>query len=389
MEDDNEERDMTLFSDKEMMDLASDEGKEGLTSFNAAMLVNVKSNIEGVQTELYDSGASWHMSPYCDHFKNYISIAPKLITAADKRYFQAIGKGNLWIKIPNETITTTIKNILHCPDMGLTLILIGKITATGYKVIFRDTICRIYNQKDKVISQIRARNGLYHVDHGITVNIAMTGEARKVLTIEELHCHMGHITPEMAKQMVSNRAIDVIEIDSALTIQHCKSCKYPKATQKLIKKACEAPRAPKFGHEIHSDVWGPSPVQTPGHKEYYVSFTDNYTQWTHIWLLAMKDRVFQAYQDFEAWAKLHFGIQGFKFLQSDWGGEYLGKEFSTYLSSQGTEWKLTVHNTPEYNGVSECLNQTLLEWTCALLHLSKLPKTLWREAITHIFWLKK
>ena len=58
MEDDNEERDMTLFSDKEMMDLASDEGKEGLTSFNAAMLVNVKGNIEGVQTELYDSGAS-------------------------------------------------------------------------------------------------------------------------------------------------------------------------------------------------------------------------------------------------------------------------------------------------------------------------------------------
>ena len=78
----------------------------------------------------------------------------------------------------------------------------------------------------------------------------------------------------------------------------------------------------------------------------------------------------------------------FKFLRSDRGGEYLGKEFSSYLQSQGTEQKLTVHNTPEYNGVSEHLNRMLLEWTRALLHLSKLPKNLWGEAITHAVWLK-
>ena len=57
-EDDDEERDMTLFSDEEMMDLASDEGEKGLTSFDAAMLVNVKGNVEGVQMELYDSSTS-------------------------------------------------------------------------------------------------------------------------------------------------------------------------------------------------------------------------------------------------------------------------------------------------------------------------------------------
>jgi Reverse transcriptase (RNA-dependent DNA polymerase) len=50
--------------------------------------------------------------------------------------------------------------------------------------------------------------------------------------------------------------------------------------------------------------------------------------------------------------------------------------------------KLTVYNMPEYNGISEHLNWTLLEWTCALLHSSKLPKNLWGEAITHAVWLK-
>ena len=195
--------------DEEMNELEMDEGEEGGTTFDAAMLVNVEGCVDGIQTELYDSGASRHMSPYQDHFENYVLIAPKPITAADKRYFQAIGKGNLRIKIPNGPNTTTIllKDILHCPDMGLTLVSIGKITAAGYKVIFRGLTCRIYDSKDKIIGQINARNGLYHVDHGVVINTAMIGEIPEVLTIEELHRRMGHITPEAAKQMVSSGAI--------------------------------------------------------------------------------------------------------------------------------------------------------------------------------------
>ena len=66
-----------------------------------------------------------------------------------------------------------------------------------------------------------------------------------------------------------------------------------------------------------------------------------------------KNGVFEAYQNFEAWAKVHFGIPAFKTLQSDCGGEYLGKVFSSHLASQGTVQCLTVHDTPEYNSISE------------------------------------
>ena len=75
------------------------------------------------------------MSLYCNHFENYGPIAPKPITAVDKHYFQAIGKGDLHIKIPNRSNQTTIllKDALHCLDMGLMLISIGKITGARYK----------------------------------------------------------------------------------------------------------------------------------------------------------------------------------------------------------------------------------------------------------------
>ena len=179
-------------------------------------------------------------------------------------------------------------------------------------------------------------NGLYCVDHNITVNVALAGVAREVLTVEELHCRMGHIAPETAKQMVSEGAIDGMEVNLSSTIQSCNSCEYAKATRKPIQKSHKVPQASEFGGKIHSDVWGPSPVQTPSHKEFYMSFTDDYTRWTYLELLASKDKAFKAYKNFESWTKLHHGIPTIKTLRSDQRGEYLGTEFSKHLASQGT-----------------------------------------------------
>ena len=72
---------------------------------------------------------------------------------------------------------------------------------------------------------------------------------------------------------------------------------------------------------------------------------------------------------------------GIKRLHSDIGREYLSKEFTNHLKQAGTLQNLTVHDTPEHNGVAEQLNQTLLEKVQAMLHTSQLPKFLWGEAV--------
>ena len=69
-------------------------------------------------------------------------------------------------------------------------------------------------------------------------------------------------------------------------------------------------------------------------------------------------------------------------------GEFLSESFDTFLALQGTEHRLTVHDTPKYNGVAECLNWTLILKVCALLHDSSLPKFLWGEALQHTMYLK-
>lgn len=69
--------------------------------------------------ELYDSGASQHMSPYCDRFLNFKSISLHPIQATDKHTFEAIGRGDLPIEVPNGKSMTQIllTNVLYAPSM--------------------------------------------------------------------------------------------------------------------------------------------------------------------------------------------------------------------------------------------------------------------------------
>ena len=121
-------------------------------------------------------------------------------------------------------------------------------------------------------------------------------------------------------------------------------------------------------------------------KRYYITFIDDYSRWTHIEFLTQKSDVFEAYKCFEVWCETQFGTH-IKILHSDRGGEYTGDDFQNHLKSRGTQIKLTVHDTPEHNGVAERRNRTILERVRALLHLSRLLKTLWAEAAMHVMWL--
>ncbi|KAI0349161.1 hypothetical protein OH77DRAFT_1415495, partial [Trametes cingulata] len=50
---------------------------------------------------LFDSGATRHMSSYRHNFINYVPIPPRSIHAADNHVFQAVGKGDMYIDLPN------------------------------------------------------------------------------------------------------------------------------------------------------------------------------------------------------------------------------------------------------------------------------------------------
>lgn len=111
---------------------------------------------------------------------------------------------------------------------------------------------------------------------------------------------MGHIAPEAVRKLVREGRVNGVDLEEGGDFGSCDSCEYAKTTKKPIKKERSAPRAASFGDEIHSDVWGPSPLESIFHHKYYASFIDDHTRYSHITLLRKKDETFDSYKHFEA-----------------------------------------------------------------------------------------
>ena len=318
-------------------DLPIDDGEEPKTyTFAAIMLAKNGSTFE---MELYDSGASRHMSPYKHKFVNFIPIQRKILTAADGGHFEAVGKGDMHISMPNGKTTTRIllKDVLYAPKMGVTLISIGKIDVAGYAALFHKSQLRIFSsmKEKKLLAQIEMRNGLYRVEHERDVELA-AAVLPEVVTIEKLHRVMGHIAPEAAKALVEKGLVEGYKLDQSSKMPDtCDSCEYGKAHRKPVKKEREAPRAANIGDEIHSDVWGPSPIQTIGGREYYSTYTDDHSRYSRLYLQRLKSETFSAYKRYEAYLLRQKGVH-IKKLHTDRGGEYLSNDFSNHLADVGT-----------------------------------------------------
>ncbi|KAJ7277622.1 hypothetical protein C8J57DRAFT_975295, partial [Mycena rebaudengoi] len=134
--------------------------------------------------------------------------------------------------------------------------------------------CRIFDKDRKLVGKINESGGLYRV---VTprAKSEFAGAAKQKKTIDELHRAMGHVAHEAARKLVKNGLIEGVELDESSKASICESCEFAKMSRKLIQKFREAPCAENIGDELHSDVWGPTPVRTMHHKEYYFSFTDD------------------------------------------------------------------------------------------------------------------
>jgi hypothetical protein len=81
------------------------------------------------ESELYDSGASCHMSPFRQQFVSYRPIPPRPIMAADKCLFFVEGVGDLCIRVPNgkSFMPVILHDALYAPSMALTMVSISHI----------------------------------------------------------------------------------------------------------------------------------------------------------------------------------------------------------------------------------------------------------------------
>ena len=225
--------------------------------------------------------------------------------------------------------------------------------------------CTIRDENKELVGVIaKTASRVYKVEHEEVAN-----EAEERLTLGCFHRRMGHISLEAARKLIKDKMVTGVQLEYTLYGWpfFCASCVYTKATQKPVPKMREGERVDVFGGEVHSDVWGPAPVESKGGRRYYVTFIDDKSWLTTLYLLKTKDEVPWAYKQYEAWVETQMGLK-IKVLNSDRGGEYQGCDFIEYLKSKGTVQKLNVHDTPQHARAAEHRNRTIGERIHALLH---------------------
>jgi transposase InsO family protein len=346
--------------------------------------------IEGdnhTRIELYNLGATRHISPYRSDFTSYSPLSPPIyLNTANQQRFPAIGRGTLVIRVPNEGTEKelVLHGVLHAPAVGCTLVSVAALDEEGYHAHIGAGHLDLTSPKGDRIGHIpRTQGCLYKVVHMLE-----SANAVESMSLMELHRHLGHIAPSSARKLVQSRAIVGIELDPDSQETDCDACIFARATRLPVPKVRVSPPAQHFGDEIHTDVWGPNPVATRQGRRYFATFTDDTTRYTVTYLLRTKDEALEAYKSFEAWAITQGHCTAIKVLRSHRGGKYLSGAFDQHLKKAGTARKLTTHDTLQLNGVAERLNQTLLKRIRALTHASGLPKSLWGEALRHAAWLK-
>ena len=141
--------------------------------------------------------------------------------------------------------------------------------------------------------------------------------------------------------------------------KECITCKESNIQRQAMPKLRTTPLAQSFGDRIHMDIWGPASRQTPQGFKYILTLVDDSTRWCDIMFLKTKDNAYGAYMQYARLLKTQYNLT-IKILQSDNDTVFLSESFNKFLAEEGTKRYLTVHDTPQQNGVVERMHGTFV-----------------------------
>ncbi|KAI5352266.1 hypothetical protein L3X38_005157 [Prunus dulcis] len=227
----------------------------------------------------------------------------------------------------------------------------------------------------EILGRGTKRGGLYYVDDfspGMANNVTHPFDSKQK-QIWLWHRRLGHPSFSYMKHLIPDLFSGFK--DSDFTCDICILAKSHHVPYPLSTNKCTTPFM-----LIHSDVWGPSPITAPSGVRWFVTFIDDCTRMTWLYLLKNKNEVFSCFQSFHKQMKTQFNAQ-IQILRSDNGGEFVNHDFQTYFQQHGIIHETTCPQTPQQNGVAERKNRHLLETARALLIGAHVPRHHWDDAI--------
>lgn len=328
-----------------------------------------------------DSGCTRHMTYAREAFTDYLPLdKPIQVNIANGACIDAVAKGTVSFQtlVNGSKRRVQLNNVLHVPHLAGSLISVIHLQDRG---IMTRTISggqMLLELEGRVVG-IANRIGRTYVLSGTEDVAAAAAYRAKTMTPKEIaslwHRRFGHLSSQSLR--LAHTVTDGMPGAIEDITEPCESCRLNKSTKVINRQGPE--RATRPLERIHSDVWGPYRVPAIGGGIYFITFTDDYTRKSWVYIATSKDQIRTIFSEFRVRAELETG-QKVIILRCDNGGEYKGLEH-IFGTIYGIKFEYTTAYTPWQNGVSERLNRSLVSVARAMLADAQLPPELWGEAV--------
>jgi histone deacetylase 1/2 len=163
---------------------------------------------------------------------------------------------------------------------------------------------------------------------------------------------LGHPSSVVVHQVLRDNSIPFSESNKESV---CDACQMAKSHQLPYPKSTSVSNSPL--ELVFSDVWGPA-SESFGRFKYYVSFIDDYSKFTWIYLLKRKSDVFQKFRDFQQHVERLFDKKILA-MQTDWGGEY--QKLNSFFQRVGISNLVSCPHAHQQNGPAERKHRHIVE----------------------------
>jgi histone deacetylase 1/2 len=185
------------------------------------------------------------------------------------------------------------------------------------------------------------------------------------------HRRLGQPSPSIVQRVLREHKLDFVS-DSVESV--CGACQQAKNHRlPYSQSSCESTFPLQL---VFSDVWGLAP-HFVGRCQYYVSFIDDFSKFTWIYLLKNRSDVYQVFLDFEQLVERRFDKKIIT-LQTDWGGEY--QKLHSFFNKVGITHHVSCPHTHQKNGSAERKRHHIVEVGPSLLTQASMPLKFWDEA---------
>lgn len=256
-----------------------------------------------------DSGASDHMTGNSNIFSDFSTHASVAhVTIADGSTTKVLGSGTV-----NLSPSISLSSVLSLPKFSFNLLSVTKITNNlQCSVKFYPDYCIFKDLKTKrVIGRGRKFDGLYVFEPEISKSLVGLSSSSPF----EVHCRLGHPSLQSLKKLCPEF--------SHLSSLKCDSCEFAKHQRVHLSPRVNKRVASPF-ELVHSDVWGPCPVTSKSGFKYFVTFVDDYSRVTWLYLMKNRSEVFTHFCSFVAEIKTQFHVT-VQTLRSDNAKEYFSE----------------------------------------------------------------